>query len=516
VNHLVVLPIVLPALTAALLLTLGSTRPLVARAIGLAATAVLAVIALALLERAATGVYEVYALGDWLPPFGIALVLDRLSALLVALTALVALVALAYAAQGWDTRGRHFHALFQFQLMGLNGAFLTGDLFNLFVFFEVLLIASYCLLLHGLGVPRLRAAVHYVAINLTGSAVFLIAVSLLYSVTGTLNMAHLAERVAQAPPGDLVLVKAAGMLLVGVFGVKAAFFPLYFWLPAAYSSASAPVAALFSVMTKVGVYAIIRVTTLIYGEGAGDAAGITQPWLLPVALGTLMLAALGALASDSLRGLVAYLTVASVGTMLTGVGLGTAAGLSAALFYLAHSTLIIAALFLLAELLSCQRGALADSLLPGPMPLQPTFLGLAFLLGTITVAGLPPTSGFLGKLMVLQSAQGTAVVPWVWGTILIAGLIVIIGCARAGSLLLWNIAVTRPDPEARPGRRGEWLPVVALFTLSALLVAFAIPVKRYADATAAQLTSPAGYVTAVVGPTPDRRPRPLPGTGAGR
>ena len=159
------------------------------------------------------------------------------------LTALLGLVVALYAAQGWDAKGRFFHPLFLFQLMGLNGAFLTGDLFNLFVFFEVLLIASYCLTLQGLGRERLRATLHYAALNIAASSVFLIAVSLLYGVTGTLNMAHLAERIARVPAEDIALVRAAGLLLLGVFGVKAALFPLHFWLPAAYSSAPAPVAA---------------------------------------------------------------------------------------------------------------------------------------------------------------------------------------------------------------------------------------------------------------------------------
>jgi multicomponent K+:H+ antiporter subunit D len=509
-NHLVVLPIVLPALTAGLLLVVGGSRPALARAISIAATTALLVTAVMLAVQAASGVHQVYALGDWPAPFGIVMLLDRLSALLVAVTALVALAALAYAAQGWDTRGKHFHALFQFQLMGLNGAFLTGDLFNLFVFFEVLLIASYCLLLHGLGQQRLRTAVHYVVINLTGSAVFLIAVSLLYSVTGTLNMAHLAERVAQVPPSDIALVRAAGLMLLGVFAVKAALFPLYFWLPSAYSSASAPVAALFAVMTKVGVYAIVRVSTLIFGADEGAGADLTAPWLLPVALLTLAFAALGALAARRLAELVAYLTVASVGTMLTALAAGGEAGLAGALFYLVHSTLIVAALFLLAELLGRQRGATGDSLSPGPALPQPALTGIALLLGAAIVAGLPPWSGFLAKLMIMKSVLDTQTIAWVWSVILVSSLVTLIGCARAGSIMLWNTTADRAD-DAAPARRGEWLPLAALLACSVLVAVFAAPLKHYTDATAQQLLSRADYVSAVLGGTPERAPRPLPG-----
>jgi multicomponent K+:H+ antiporter subunit D len=509
-NHLVVLPAVLPALTAAALLLLGRNRPAAARALSLATTAALLAVAAALLWQAAGGTQQVYVLGDWPAPFGIVLVADRLSTLLVALTSLVGFAALTYAVQGWDARGEHFHPLFQLQLMGLNGAFLTGDLFNLFVFFEVMLIASYCLLLHGLGAPRLRAAVHYVSINLAGSAVFLIAVSLLYSVTGTLNMAHLAERVSVLSAADLVLAHAAGLLLLGVFAVKGALFPLYFWLPGAYASASAPVAALFSIMTKVGVYAIVRVFTLVFGDGIETTADLVRPWILPAALATLGLAAIGALAAQRLSGLLSYLTVGSVGSMLIATALGSPAGLSAALYYLVHSTLAIAALFLLADVLARQRGAAADSLRPGPAIPQSTLLGIAFLVAAATVAGLPPFSGFIGKLMILQSAQRTSAVAWVWATVLGASFVSVLACARAGSLLMWTVSTQASAPRAAPARSAEWLPFVVLLACGTLLVAYAAPVQRYTAATAAQVVERDRYIAAVLGAARDRAPRPLP------
>src|SRR5690606_2213561 len=230
-----------------------------------------------------------YRLGDWPAPFGIVLVLDRLSALMLVLTAAVALFSLLHAVQGQDRAGPLYHPLFQLQLVGLNGAFLTGDLFNLFVFFEILLIASYCLLVHGSTAPRLRAGVHYVVLNLAGSSLFLIAVGTLYGVTGTLNMADMAQKVALLGAPDAALVRSAALLLLVVFALKAALVPLYFWLPAAYSAASAPVAALFAIMTKVGVYSIVRVYTLIFGSGGGVAAEVATPWLLPLALLTVVL-----------------------------------------------------------------------------------------------------------------------------------------------------------------------------------------------------------------------------------
>ncbi|MFN7309491.1 MAG: proton-conducting transporter membrane subunit, partial [bacterium] len=331
-SPLVVAPIVLPLVAGAALLLLERHRPGWVPVLSLAAVLALLAIDLRLLAIAATGEVQAYLLGNWRAPFGIALALDRLAALMLLLTAVVALAALLYARGGDERRGPHFHALFQIQLMGLNGAFLTADLFNLFVFFEVLLIASYGLLLHGAGAARLRASLHYVTFNLTGSALFLIAVATLYGVTGTLNMADLADRIEWAGPDNAALIQAAGLLLLVVFSVKAALLPLYFWLPDTYAAASAPVAALFAIMTKVGVYAIARMYTLVFGESGGVAADLAQPWLPWLAMGTLLLAAIGALAAVQLRGLIAYLVVASAGMLLLALGLGTDQTIAAALF----------------------------------------------------------------------------------------------------------------------------------------------------------------------------------------
>ena len=506
-------PIIVPALGGALLLMLHSAPLSTARIVSAAATAAFVAASIALFAGASSDEVLVYALGGWPAPFGIVLVADRLSALMVLLTALLAAAVLTYATQGWDARGRFFHALFQFQLMGLAGAFLTGDLFNLFVFFEVLLIASYCLMLQGLGRERLRATLHYVAINLSASGVFLIAVSLLYGVTGTLNMAHLAERVAGLPAQDVALARAAGLLLIGVFCVKAALFPLYFWLPAAYSHAAAPVATLFAIMTKVGVYAIIRVTTLIFGADAGAAADLASPWLLPLALATLALGALGALGAQRLATMSAYLTIASVGTMLAAVSAGAAAGLSAALYYLAHSTLAIAMLFVISDLLGRSRGEQGDALREGPPLRHAAALGLAFLFAGATVAGVPPSTGFLGKLLVLGSVRDSAAAALIWAVVLVSSFLMLMSCVRAGSLVLWKVGDPLPRASATasgPGRPGEWCALAGLMACSAALIVFAGPAKDYADAAAAQLASPERYVRAVLGHARGDLVRPLP------
>ena len=239
-------------------------------------TFALACIAIALLrmsDASHTGITQVYRLGDWPAPFGIVLVLDRLSALMLLLTSILALAALVFSLARWHRAGAHFHPLFQFLLMGLNGAFLTGDLFNLFVFFELLLAASYGLLLHGSGLARVKAGLHYIVVNLVASLLFLIGVSLIYGVTGTLNMADLAARVPTIAADNRGLLEAGAGILAMAFLLKAGMWPLCFWLPTAYAAASPPVASIFAIMTKVGVYIVLRLSLLLFGEGAGASAG---------------------------------------------------------------------------------------------------------------------------------------------------------------------------------------------------------------------------------------------------
>jgi multicomponent K+:H+ antiporter subunit D len=502
-NHLAIGTILLPAFTGILLILLTRHGLTLKRGLGLVATTLLVALTIHLLIVANSGIYQVYELGAWPAPFGIVLVLDRLSAYMLLLTAIVALCSLLFALQGWDTRGKNFHAIFQFQLMGLNIAFLTGDIFNLFVAFEILLIASYGLLLHGGGAERIRAGLHYVIINLAGSALFLIAVGLIYGVTGTLNMADLAVKTPQLPAADIPLLQAGGLLLLAVFAIKAALLPLYFWLPGAYSAATPPVAALFSLMTKVGVYSIIRVYTLIFGTAAGPLANLAQPYLLPAALATLALGMLGAISARELRHLIAYLTVASVGTLLTAVGLCNPAGLSAALYYTAHSTLVTAALFLLAGLIAQQRGTTGDRLHPGPALAQPALLGVLFCALAIAAAGLPPLSGFLGKLLIMTSAIGHSAQAWAWTLILVTSLLGLIGLSRAGSLLFWKTAGIDPVPASRASALSV-LSVVTLLGLLALMTLLAGPLHRLLQATAVQLYDSHGYVDAVL-----RTPRAL-------
>ncbi|WP_044871637.1 monovalent cation/H+ antiporter subunit D [Pseudomonas sp. LFM046] len=483
-THLSILPILIPLFSGALLLVLPSNERL-KRTVSVLATLALVPLALLLMQQAGDGQLRVYALGGWQPPFGIVLMLDRLTGLMLLATAVLASGAVLYAVRGDDRIGLRFHGLFQFQLLGINGAFLTGDLFNLFVFFEILLIASYALLMHGGGAERVRAGLHYVILNLAGSALFLIAVGTLYGITGTLNMADMASRVAAAGPQNAPVLAAAGLVLLLVFALKAALLPLYFWLPRAYAAASAPVAALFAIMTKVGIYSILRVYSLVFGPEAGELANLAQPWLWPLALATVILGALGALAATTLQGLLAYLVVVSAGTLLAAIALGTPEAQGAALFYLLHSTWVAGALFLLADLVSRQRGEKAGALVQGPALQNPGILGAAFFFGAIAVAGLPPLSGFFAKLLLLQAAPpGGGALP-LWSVLLIGGFVGLVALSRAGSTLFWRTGHQVLGSAELDG--GRLFATLLLLAGSLVLVAFAQPLLEYAQASAAQL-----------------------------
>jgi multicomponent K+:H+ antiporter subunit D len=496
VSHLAILPVLIPLAVGAILFLTGGRGTRAERALSLVATVALLPVCLLLLARTAGGETLVYYLGDWPAPYGIVLVADRLSAFMLSLGAVLALGSLLHALTGDDRRGGYFHALFQMQLLGINGAFLTGDLFNLFVFFEILLIASYALQLHGGGRERVRAALHLVVLNLVGSSIFLIGVAAIYAATGTLNLADLAVRVAAAGPEEAGLLRAGGLLLLGVFALKAALIPLGFWLPPAYGSATAPVAALFAIMTKVGVYAILRVHGLVFGPEAGPAASLVTPWLLPIGLATIALATLGVLASRDLQRLLAHLVVLSAGTLIAALGLDSQAGVSAALYYAANSTLVGGGLFLLAGLIARARGEAGGRLDQVSSPAGRALLGTLFFAGAVGVAGLPPLAGFAAKVYILQSALAHPAAAWVFGVVLVSGLLVIVALSRAGSALFWRTGDGQPQAESRIGVSS--LPAAFLLLGTVALMAAGGPVTDFTQAAAAQLADRAGYVQAVM------------------
>ncbi len=511
--HTPIFSILLPAFSAFALILVGypsldsnkhKRRLHTSRVLGLITTIIGFLLSINLLLQASDGNINRYYLGEWAAPFGIALTLDRLSALMVLLSYVIALPVLWYATGGWDQKGRFFHAIFQFQLMGLCGAFLTGDLFNLFVFFEILLIASYVLLLHGQGRVRFRMGVHYVVINLLASALFLIGLAMIYGNVGSLNMVDVARLLPTLPADQFAMAQSAAMILLIVFGVKAAIIPLSFWLPNTYAAASPPVAALFAIMTKVGLYGILRVNGTVFAAASLSASTQLNHWLLPIALISTLFGAMGALAAQNLRRLVGYMLLSSVGTILIGIALFNTQAWSAALFYLVHSTLVVAAFYLLAEWISNQRSATADMLHPTFAVQQPVLLSVLSLIVLMIIVGLPPFTGFLGKVMLLQSTAGLVWSEWTFVIVLVTSFISLVAMVRAGIVVFWQSEKPNELVQAEYSTPDKITPPhlpLALFGLMGALIAlvvFASPVKQYMNATAAQLKDASAYQLALL------------------
>ena len=561
--HLMLAPIALPMLTAALLLLLREEQQRLKFTVSLVSTLAGLLVAIALLQwahRAGTAAgMGVYLPGNWPAPFGIVLVLDRLTALMLLLTSLIGLCSVLFAGARWQRAGVLYHALFQFQLMGLSGAFLTGDLFNLFVFFEIMLAASYGLLLHGSGRARVQSGLHYIAINLAASSLFLVGAAMLYGLTGTLNMADLAQAVPQVAPADRGLLHAAAAILATAFLIKAACWPLNFWLVPAYSAATAPVGALFAIMTKVGLYALLRLWSLLFGTEAGPSAQFGSLWLIVGGMATMAFGAIGMMGSQRLTHLAGHAAVLSSGTLLAACGFGHNLLTAGLLYYLPSSTLAVSALFLLADLTERWRNGgatrapyendddapfLSPELVPATgmnldddeqvlvgriIPAATAFMGLAYLTTTLVIAGLPPLSGFVGKFAMLTAVlnplgmgSSAGQVPGIAGWTLLAlmigtGLVALMALTRSGIRHFWA-APERPAPQLRVL---EGLPIALLLGACMVLTVQAEGVMRFTTATAQALHSPASYVRAVMQATPRQAPQapgnsdaPLPGIGA--
>ena len=508
-SHLVIAPVLLPLAAGALLVLLDERRHSVKAALSMAAVLALLLAAVLLVRSADAPTTHVYRLGSWPAPFGIVLVADRVAALMVLLAAILAASALCFSLARWHRAGVHFHSLVQFLLAGLNGAFLTGDIFNLFVFFELLLAASYGLALYGGGAQRVRASLHYIVVNLAASLLFLVGVSLIYGVAGTLNMADLVLRLAAVAPADRVLAEAGIGVLAVAFFVKAGMWPLGFWLAPTYAAASAPASAIFSILTKVGVYAVLRLWLLVFGGSSGAEL------LALGGMATLAYGALGMLASQSMGSIGSYALLASSGTLLAAIGLGGAGSTAAGLYYLVVSTLGIAAFFLLIELIERSREAGADVLAVTAaafgldaeeaepeevgivIPAAMAFLSLAFLGCGLMVAGLPPLPGFLAKFAMmsalLHEEAGGAAAWTVVALLLLSGLAATIAFARAGVRIFW--ATERIAPTVR---LLEMAPVAALLALCVALCVLAAPAMTYLEHAAQALYAPSEYIEEVL------------------
>jgi len=523
-DNLPILPIVIPLLTAGLMLLFNEKQRGIKNILGLISFASLFWVSLVLIQLTDGGTHSpwsnnvgVYLLGNWPAPFSIVIVVDRLAAMMLLLTSILATFTWLYGTSRWDRRGVHFHPLFQLIVMGLNGSFLTGDLFNLFVFFEVFLAASYGLMLHGSGKERVAYGMHYIAVNLLSSFLLLISIALIYGLTGSLNMAEIATHADHLTGADRSLFELAAAILGVAFLIKAAAWPLNFWLIGAYANASAPVAGLFSIMTKVGVYALLRIGSLLEPSGAPAAFG--GEWMFPVGVVTLVFGTVGMLATHQPERLASYCIVISSGTLLAALGMPGVVLTAPALYYLLSSVLAVGAFFLLlemvdrlqpfgSELLAVSEDAFdlrdlgdeegIEDTVGIPFPVPMVFLGLAFLACALLIIGLPPLSGFVAKFSLLSAAlfsSGATSSAWILtGAVLLSGFAGIMAFSRMGIHLFWTVQKT----ELPALRFTEVLPVLALLTFCAALAIWAGPVSNYLEQTALYLGEPSLYIEAVL------------------
>lgn len=520
-QHLILVPILLPLLCGSLLILLNETLHQLKFYINFGSVLVLMTTALWLMWQVdgggESGTLAVYLAANWSAPFGIALLVDRLAALMLLLTSVMAACALIYSMMRWSRIGVHFHSLFQYLLMGLNGAFLTHDLFNLFVFFEVMLAASYGLVLHGYNLNRIRAGMQFIAINLVASLLFLIGVALIYAETGTLNMADLAAYVLSPDAPDRGLLRLGAGILAIAFLIKSAMWPLGFWLPVTYSAASPPVAVMFVLMTKVGAYAILRLWLLVFSSGAGEFAGFGYTALMWGGIATIVFGAAGMLASDVQGKLAGYGAIISSGTLLAAIGYGQAALIAPALFYLLSSTLAMGAFMLLIELVDRCRNPV-QALLAVTMeafgieesPEQPVgeslpagfaFLGVAFAVSSLIIAGLPPLSGFVAKFTlfhaVLNPGEGNALGTAGWIVVLVivtAGLAATISLMQFGVRTFWASGANTVRLHI-----SEVIPIALMLLLCIAMTVQARPVFSYLSRLSEDLHHPHRYIERVLG-----------------
>lgn len=521
IGALAPLPVLIPLLAAAATLVLGR-RTWAQRWITLAALTALVVVSFLLLFLADEHGTTAVQVGGWDSPIGITLVVDRLSALMLVVSSIVLLAVMAYAigqgiSDGSDDQPVSiFLPTYLALAAGISNAFLAGDLFNLFVGFEVLLAASFVLLTIGASADRVRAGVSYVMVSVTSSLIFLIGIALAYSATGTLNLADMALRMDDVPAGTRTAIFA---VLLVAFGIKAAVFPLSAWLPDSYPTAPAPVTAVFAgLLTKVGVYAIMRAHTLLFPQGALDSV------LLIAGLLTMIIGILGAIAQSDIKRLLSFTLVSHIGYMVFGIALSTMSGLSGAIFYVAHHILVQTTLFLVVGLIERQAGSASLRRLGGLAAASPV-LAVVFLIPALNLGGIPPFSGFIGKVALLQAGTADAsVLAW----ILVAGgtvtsLLTLYVVARVWTKAFWRARADAPEggladvspsalldessrettfaDRADVGRIPPMMliPTVALVAVGLALTVFAGPLIKISDRAANDLRDRSIYIHAVLG-----------------
>ena len=497
-SWLLALPIVVPFLTAVFTFLLRQ-NPL-GRWISVAGSAVLLFASIILMNAVLRDGVIAGQMGGWAAPFGITLVADLLSAVMVLITAIVAVAVSIYAIadvdEGMERLG--YHALFNMLIAGVVGAFITGDLFNLYVWFEVMLIASFGLLVLGGRPEQIDGGVKYVALNLVSTIMFLTGIGLLYGMTGTLNMADLATAVDDA---DQRLLTIVAVLFMIAFGVKAAVFPLFFWLPASYHTPAFSVSAVFAgLLTKVGVYALLRMFTLVFDH---DTA-FTHTILLWVAALTMVVGVLGAAAQSDMRKILSFHIVSQIGYMILGLALLTPLAIVGAVFYLVHHIVVKANLFLIAGVTQRIAGGTELSRIGGLYKSAP-LLAVLFVVPAFSLAGFPPLSGFWAKFLLVKAALD--VQGWI-----IAGIALAVGLLTIYSMTkIWAQAFWEPHPDgiepklsslSNRDRAAMLIPIAGLAVLTVIIGVMPEPFVQFAEASAAQLLDPTAYITAVLGEQP--------------
>jgi multicomponent Na+:H+ antiporter subunit D len=480
-------------LAAAAATLLAHNRPRLQTRLSLGfATALLVDSALLLAAVWQDGIVVVQA-SAWEAPFGITLAVDTLGAVMTLIAAITGLACLAYATAEISEQDRRafFHPLSQVLLAGVCGAFVTGDLFNLYVWFEVLLIASFGLLVIGGSKAQTDGAVKYVALNLVATSLFLLATGLIYGLTGTLNMADLALAVPRVE--NVGVLNAAAMMLLAAFGMKAAVFPLFFWLPAAYHTPLVSVSAVFAgLLTKVGVYALIRVVTLIFTH---DPAW-TNTLLLWTAGLTMLTGVLGAAAQNEWRRILSFHIISQIGYMVMGLAIGTRLAIVGAVFYLVHHIVVKANLFLIAGVAQQLSGSM-ELKRSGGLYMAAPWLAILFFIPAFSLAGFPPLSGFWAKYIVIKAALDERGF-WIAAAALVTGLLTIYSMTK-----IWGEAFWKPHPggavPATAAPRAMVAPIAALAACTVVIGLFAQPFLAVAERAAAELTEPARYIRAVLG-----------------
>jgi len=500
VSVLLPLPLLIPSLTAVVCLLGWRSRRLQRAAAAAGGFALLAA-AIVLLASVRRNGIQAVAVGSWPPPYGIVLVADLFGALMVLVAAIIGVATILYSLATVDSaRERYgYHPLVQVLLAGVCGAFLTGDVFNLYVWFEVMLIASFVLMALGGERMQMEGAIKYVTLNLVSSAIFLAAVGILYGLAGTLNMADLATKLRQAQGNGLVV--SVSLLFMAAFGVKAAVFPLFFWLPASYHVPPVAVSALFAgLLTKVGVYALVRLFTLVFVQDVG----FTHTLLLVVAGLTMVSGVLGAAAQQEFRRILSFHIVSQIGYMVMGLALFTPLALAGAVFYIVHHIIVKSNLFLIAGLVSRLQGTEALPLLGGLYRRRASLAAL-FLIPALSLAGVPPLSGFFAKLLLVRAGLEIGQYAIV-ATALLVSLLTLFSMTKIWQEAFWKPAPAADVPPAPPtGGRGYRLAAGAAGALAALTVSIGLGAEfllRLSVEAAGQLLDPSAYVAAVLGDRP--------------